>query len=98
MTSSKHIAQRMKIAREAKGLSLRELARQTGINENTLVKVEHGKGNPTLRTLETLSHALGVSFIVGPSPTSAETSERLRVALMMIRENTESLNQLLNLQ
>lgn len=98
MSSNKVIARQVKAAREAKGLSLRQLARMTGMNENTLVNIEHGRGNPTLKTLESLSMALGVRFAIGTPETPNEVSERLRVLLTMIRENTDQLDQLLLLK
>lgn len=97
MSSSKTIAKQVKVAREAQGLSLRQLAKLTGMNENTLVGIEHGRGNPTLKTLESLSKALGIRFAIGTPETSAEVAERVRVALTMIRENTDHLDNLLQL-
>lgn len=96
--SNKSIGKQVRAAREAKGLSLRQLAKVTGMNENTLVNIEHGRGNPTLKTLEALSKALGIRFSIGTPETPAEVSERLRVALTMIRENTDQLDRLLQLK
>ena len=45
-------------ARLEKGLSQRELSKQTGIMQADISKIEQGKGNPTLSTLQKLSKSL----------------------------------------
>lgn len=56
------VGQRIRNARKAKKLTLRELAQQIGYSESLLSKIENGKGNPPLSTLHDLTTALGVSI------------------------------------
>ncbi len=51
---------RLKELREAKGLSVRGLAREAGISTETVYSVEHGKRQPSVRTLGKIARALGV--------------------------------------
>ncbi len=51
---------RLKKLREAKGLSVRGLAREAGISTETVYSVEHGKRQPSVRTLGKIARALGV--------------------------------------
>ncbi len=46
--------------REARGLSVRGLAREAGISTETVFSVEHGRRQPSMRTLGKLAQALGV--------------------------------------
>ena len=46
--------------RTAKGLTLMELAKKSGIGKSTLNNIENGKGSPTLFQLETIAIALEV--------------------------------------
>ncbi|MFJ2116224.1 MULTISPECIES: helix-turn-helix domain-containing protein [unclassified Streptomyces] len=50
----------MRLLREQRGLSLAELARQSGLAKQTLSKLEQGTGNPTVDTLFSIAAALGV--------------------------------------
>ena len=45
--------------REAAGLSIRQLARATGLDANTIMAAEHD-GNPRLSTLQAISRVLKV--------------------------------------
>jgi transcriptional regulator with XRE-family HTH domain len=56
------VANTLRAAREARGLSLSSLARVSGIGKATLSGLETGTANPTLETLWDLSAALGVSL------------------------------------
>ena len=71
--------------REAKGITLEELARRSGLSFRGVVYVEHGRRNPTLTTVLNLargldtdpSHLLSVFDEEGdepaaPSPSTAE--------------------------
>lgn len=49
-------------AREARGLSLRELARRTDVSASFVSQVELGKANPSVGTLYTLVSELGASL------------------------------------
>ncbi len=51
---------KLKKLREAKGLSVRGLAREAGISTETVYSVEHGRRQPSVRTLGKIARALGV--------------------------------------
>ena len=44
--------------RAAKGITQKELADITGINQGDISKLENGSGNPSLRTLERIAKGL----------------------------------------
>ncbi|MGI6033787.1 MAG: helix-turn-helix domain-containing protein [Coriobacteriales bacterium] len=46
-------------ARRAAGMTQAELAAKTGIQQAQISRIEHGNGNPTLGTLETLARGVG---------------------------------------
>lgn len=46
--------------RKRKGVSMRELARRTGLGVATLSRIESGEANPRLSTLIELANVLGV--------------------------------------
>jgi transcriptional regulator with XRE-family HTH domain len=48
--------------RADRGLSVRALARAAGVSTETVYSVEHGKRQPSVRTLGKLAAALGVSI------------------------------------
>jgi HTH-type transcriptional regulator, competence development regulator len=52
--------EKLKELREARALSLRELAQEAGVGHNTIYRIEHGQGNVLPRTLRRLARALGV--------------------------------------
>lgn len=45
-----------------RGLSVRELARDSGLSYATVANVEDGTGNPTIRTLQKIASALGTEL------------------------------------
>jgi transcriptional regulator with XRE-family HTH domain len=49
-------------AREAAGISQRELARRSGILQPMLSRIENGLQQPCLNTLRTIAQALGVNY------------------------------------
>lgn len=55
------IGTRLRQARKAKGLTITELARLTDMKRPNLSRLEHGKHQPSLETLERLAEALGTS-------------------------------------
>jgi DNA-binding Xre family transcriptional regulator len=57
---AERIATRIRREREARGWSLGELARRTGMRVPNLSRLESGKHMPSLDTLERMSQALGV--------------------------------------
>ena len=46
-------------AREEQGISQRQLSRSSGVIQAEISKIEQGKGNPTVSTLQKLAKALG---------------------------------------
>jgi transcriptional regulator with XRE-family HTH domain len=52
--------EKLKMLREARALSLRELANEAGVGHNTIYRIEHGQGNVLPRTVRRLAKALGV--------------------------------------
>jgi transcriptional regulator with XRE-family HTH domain len=51
---------RLKELRQARGLSVRRLAKEAGVSTETVYSVEHGRRQPSVRTLGKLARALGV--------------------------------------
>lgn len=51
-------------AREARGLSLYDLAHKTGISRQSLIAVEKGRADPKLTTVLRIADALGLRFIL----------------------------------
>ncbi|KAA9377742.1 helix-turn-helix transcriptional regulator [Microbispora cellulosiformans] len=54
------IGRRLRGLREARGLSLSELARRAGVGKATVSGLEHGTRNPTLETMYAIAAALSV--------------------------------------
>lgn len=54
------LGQRLRVLRRGRGLSIRILARMSGLNANTLSLIENGKTSPSVSTLQRLAKALGV--------------------------------------
>lgn len=53
------VGQAIAEAREAKGMSQRELSSASGVMQADISKIEKGKGNPTLTTLQKIAKSLG---------------------------------------
>lgn len=53
------IGNRVQEIREGNGLSIRQLARQADLADETVSKIEAGTANPTMRTLEKIAEVLG---------------------------------------
>ena len=53
------VGQAIAEARGEKGMSQRDLASDSGIMQAEICKIEQGKGNPTLTTLQKIAKALG---------------------------------------
>jgi transcriptional regulator with XRE-family HTH domain len=60
--ASDDVPQRLRDAREASGLSLRELARRLEISPSALSQIETGKSRPSVRTLYAVVSELGISL------------------------------------
>ena len=54
------VGRQLRHLRHTRGLSLRTLADQSGLNINTLSLIENGKSSPSVSTLQLLSQALDV--------------------------------------
>lgn len=55
------LAQRVRQLREAHGLSLSQLSERSGIAKATLFKIERGRTNPTLETLQSIAETFDVT-------------------------------------
>ena len=53
------LGQTIAAAREEKGMSQRQLSRNSGVIQAEISKIEQGRGNPTVTTLQKLAKALG---------------------------------------
>jgi transcriptional regulator with XRE-family HTH domain len=60
--TSDELPQRLRDAREASGLSLRQLARRLDISPSALSQIETGKSRPSVRTLYAVVSELGISL------------------------------------
>ena len=56
------IGQAIAEAREEQGLSQRDLSSSTGIMQAEISKIEKGKGNPTITTLQKIAKSLGITI------------------------------------
>lgn len=54
--------------RAKNGLSQADLAKKIGIKQPAVARLEAGEKNPTWETLDRLSEALGIEFLVGIAP------------------------------
>lgn len=54
------IIQAMIDARKESGLTQKQLSERTGIAQADISKLEHGNGNPSLRTLQRLAAGMGM--------------------------------------
>ena len=60
----------LRAARQARGLSLQDLAAQSGVSVGMISQVERGRANPSMRLLTALRRALNISIqqMFGESP------------------------------
>lgn len=56
------VGQRLRAEREARGVSLRQLARQLGISASALSQIETGRSRPSVSTLYAIVSELGMSL------------------------------------
>lgn len=54
---------KLKELRKFRKITLKELSSQTGIDRNSLSKIENGKGNPTGDTLDKIVDALNIKIV-----------------------------------
>lgn len=57
-----NVGTRLRMLRERRRLSLRELAEQSGLSFNAISRIERGEASPTVSTLHQLATALNVSI------------------------------------
>ncbi|ROR46001.1 helix-turn-helix domain-containing protein [Kitasatospora cineracea] len=77
------IGLRLRELRAARGLSLSELARRSGVGKATLSGLEAGTRNPTLETLYALTTALGLPLsaaLPAPEPPAGEAGGEAAVS------------------
>lgn len=67
--STKHIAQALREAREAKGLSQRELSQSAGVPQSHISKIENGNVDLRLTSLVELARALDLELTLVPRKT-----------------------------
>lgn len=69
MTLAADIGAQLAAARTASGRSRRALAAELGLADTTLLEVERGDANPTLRRLEELAAGYGLTITITATPT-----------------------------
>jgi transcriptional regulator with XRE-family HTH domain len=80
------VAHRLRQLRESEQISMRELARRSGLSANALSMIERGRVSPSVSTLYKIAEALGVSItrFFGEEPAQTDivlirAAERTRV-------------------
>lgn len=56
-------------ARSKKGYSQEKLAQKLGTKQSAIARFESGRGNPTVKFIQDLSHALGLEVNISVKPT-----------------------------
>lgn len=59
------LAYRLALAREATGMTQKELAEKTGIYQADISKIERGLANPSVSTLNRLAEGLNMNLVIG---------------------------------
>ena len=54
------IGMAVRTARHSRGITLKNLSRQSGVSVAAIVKIEQGHGNPNVRTLDALGDGIGI--------------------------------------
>ncbi len=71
------LAREVASARRSLGLTQRDLATRTGINQSEISDIERGQANPTYRTLQVLAKGVGRRWaLVKPRPVAARRKRR----------------------
>jgi transcriptional regulator with XRE-family HTH domain len=60
MTTTEQLAEQLKTLRLRRGLSQRTLAIKAGMQQSVICRIEQGRHNPTLRTVDKLAETLEV--------------------------------------
>lgn len=77
-----HLAERLKQARKARGLSLDAASKLSGVSKSMVSQIERGESSPTVAVLWNLTQALGVDFaglMAGPGAIDVIHSEQAPV-------------------
>lgn len=67
-----HIADQLTAARKRRNLTLKQVADTTGLTVGFLSDIENGRGNATIKTLETLADFYGMTWELTPRDTDAD--------------------------
>lgn len=70
----KSIGPDLRIRRRNAGLTLAEVAAGAGIRMETLSRIENGRTNPTLRTVQAVWKAIDLALVRPPASESGKTS------------------------
>jgi transcriptional regulator with XRE-family HTH domain len=62
MATNDVLSRNVRRFREDQGLSIGAVVRRSGLSKQTLITIESGQGNPTVKTLESLAECFGVSI------------------------------------
>jgi transcriptional regulator with XRE-family HTH domain len=84
------LGERLRDLRRARGLSLDQLARLSGISRATISKIELDQTSPGTTTLSKLTEALGTSFAAVMSPQSMGEVVVLRAADQPVMRDSET--------
>ena len=80
------LGQRLRSARERRGLALSELAREAGLSRRYLTEAEAGRANPSILKLAALARALGLQLAeLCDLDGAAEAKPSERIALVGLR-------------
>ena len=63
------------VARENRGLSVRDLSKESGVSREAISAIERGDRYPSLQTLEALVHVLDIVVVIGPDETVIEVDD-----------------------
>ena len=70
VTLNQRIGALLRIAREEAGIYQTDLAKKTKIDQGDISRIENGKGNPTIKTLQALFKAVGKEIVFNTKPIS----------------------------
>lgn len=91
MSSVGRIGEALARARNVAGLSQRDLARRAGTAQSLVARIERGRANPTLVTLDRLFEAAGHHLVLDAAPSQPEDAVveafKRDVDRSLIREN-----------
>lgn len=92
MNNRDYIGKRIAEIRQAKGLSIRQLAEDSGVNFANIYKIENGKYNVSIDILGKICEALGYHVDIKPNMdevvVTKEEIEELREKIRVIEEKS----------